>query len=332
VEGQSEVVVVAQEEEIVTDTGEGDNAPSKDSLSSETTLSNVTAQPAQDPALSQSSNEPVKESQPVTSQPQTLALSMATPLTLMTPTVSSSILIPASPLVLRTTFPTAAATCKLPLPRLRPGANALPLVPTVNPVNLSMGPAPSSIIVPKKPRRKRRWRRKPVNFEESERPVKKAKTNKDATLENSSEAPELPVRHENRLDISEDPSKVDSNLPDAILASEDPEESNTPNAEANAGQEEIVETVETIDLTNESSDKEEEEEVVEEVAEASADDADATQEPMEPLRDEPSSKPVLSNAAKTRTGKGRRSRSSYSIAALCQISVNIGGEHSVNIN
>ncbi|CAB4056823.1 unnamed protein product [Lepeophtheirus salmonis] len=109
----------------------------------------------------------------------------------------------------------------------------------------------------------------------------------------SSESLDLPSTHLDEFDL-----KASSTLPDAILASEDPEE------------------IDKKEKTDGSSKKDEKEYV-----KTSGEIVDTKDKSEESSSSSPVTKPQESG------GNGKsKSKSSYSIAALCQISVNIGGD------
>ncbi len=237
----------------------------------------------------------------------------------------------AGQLVIRPRLPPAN---KLPLPRLGAGSN----LRTVS----VLGTTPkTSIIMPPKPKRKRRKRKKVEEEEEGGSDHDKSKRRKEqqeSEQEQEKQAVENQVEEiveevvedrpdESAKEIDSTPSgqiftfsdltKVDSILPDAILASEDP----MVEEEEEEVEEELVET---IDLTTEDDHHHQQEGDVSERAKTSEtkSDSKAVKEVEKPTKRASTGKEKKS--ALGAGGRSRKSKSSYSIAALCQISVNIG--------
>ena len=209
---------------------------------------------------------------------------------------------------------------KLPIPRLN-------TLKTVN-SSSSVRPKSSSKIVPHRflPKKKRKTRK--------DKKVKKSQT-KEGTSQRTAPCEGAP-RKESEISTKvpetkkpcapfdlADVTRIDSALPETILATEEEEQD---------------EEVETIDLTRESLSASEETPETEgfEVMEESgnkgqmASEKPKVSEPSMKVTSKDNARRALLKKRKTRedgagaSGKPKRSKSSYSIAALCQISVNIG--------
>jgi len=287
-------VVVAHEEVVHEESHDGEESPSSPAGQPSAEVQAAVIQPT--PACT-----------PIEAAPSLATSVQLAPVTFMAPARQPSFLYSPAPMIVRAALP---SSCKLPLPRLKDGApsSALPLVQTVSVSISPMANPASNFSLPKVvKKRKRRWKKKPREVVEQELAAKKARMEARKRLKGAAAKPS----------VEEDPSKVDSHLPEAILASEDPEEAN--------GDEEIIET---IDLTSERGGDEEDDDVVEEPVEASTENPVAVNKATDSTKTgKEETRPMLAHG-KTRVGKGRRSKSSYSIAALCQISVNIGADPS----
>uniref|UniRef100_A0A0K2U4H7 BHLH domain-containing protein n=1 Tax=Lepeophtheirus salmonis TaxID=72036 RepID=A0A0K2U4H7_LEPSM len=127
----------------------------------------------------------------------------------------------------------------------------------------------------------------------------------------SSESLDLPSTHLDEFDL-----KASSTLPDAILASEDPEEIDKKEKTDGSSKKDEKEYVKTSGEIVDTKDKSEE-----------SSSSSPVTKPQEVIQIKKKSQAASGKSFDKSGGNGKsKSKSSYSIAALCQISVNIGGD------